>query len=74
MLSFSPVVGIGTPPTHNPQASVPPPFGRFVTGRYVTGRFVGVPGVGGGGGGPHAGERGVGSVPILTRGHTLGYC
>ncbi len=26
MLSFSPVVGIGTPPTPHPQASVPPPL------------------------------------------------
>jgi hypothetical protein len=27
VLSFSPVVGIGTPPTPHPQASVPSPFG-----------------------------------------------
>ncbi len=26
MLSFSPVIGIGTPPTPHPQASVPPPL------------------------------------------------
>ncbi len=48
---FSPVVGIGTPPTPHPQASVPPP--RF----------------GSGGRGTLAGERGVGRVPIPTRGH-----
>jgi hypothetical protein len=27
VLSFFPVVGIGTPPTPHPQASAPPPFG-----------------------------------------------
>jgi hypothetical protein len=27
VLSFSPVVGIGTPPTPHPQANVPPPLG-----------------------------------------------
>ncbi len=27
VLSFSPVVGIGTPPTPQPRASAPPPFG-----------------------------------------------
>jgi hypothetical protein len=27
VLSFSPVVGIGIPPTPHPQAGVPPPFG-----------------------------------------------
>jgi hypothetical protein len=55
VLSFSPVVGIGTPPTLHPQASVPLlPFGS-------------------GGRGTLAGERGVGRVPIPTRGHTLWY-
>jgi len=27
VLSFSPAIGIGTPPTPHPQASVPPTFG-----------------------------------------------
>jgi hypothetical protein len=54
-LGFSPVVGIGPPPTPHPQASVPPPPPAL------------------GGGRPLAGERGVGRVPILTRGHTLWY-
>jgi hypothetical protein len=52
--AFSQVVGIGTPPTPHPQASVPPPFG--FGGRVTL-----------------AGERGVGRVPIPTRGHTLWY-
>jgi len=55
VLSFSPVDGIGTPPTLHPQASVPPsPPGS-------------------GGRGTLAGERGVGRVPIPTRGHILWY-
>ncbi len=55
MLSVSPVVGIGTPSTPHPDASVPPPPPPFGSGRRGT----------------LAGERGVGRVPIPTRGHSL---
>jgi hypothetical protein len=53
VLSFSQVVGIGTPPTPHPQASMALPGSE--------------------GRGTLAGERGVGRVPIPTRGHTLWY-
>jgi hypothetical protein len=36
VLSFFPVVGIGTPPTPNPQGSVPPPPSRFCGGEGRT--------------------------------------
>ncbi len=36
-----PVVGIGTPPTPNPQASVPPPFGTGGRGTLAGERGVG---------------------------------
>jgi len=52
VLSFSPVAGIGTPPTPHRRRVYPLPFG---SGRRGT----------------LAGERGVGRLPILTRGHTL---
>ncbi len=57
VLSSSPVVGIGTPPTANPPESVPPP----------------PPPPGSEGKGTLAGERGGGRVPIPTRGHTQWY-
>jgi hypothetical protein len=38
VLSFSPVVGIGTPPPPHPQASVPPPFGSVGRGTLACGR------------------------------------
>jgi hypothetical protein len=46
VLSFSPVVGIGTPPTPRPQASVPPPFGSGGSGTLAGergGRKVPIP-------------------------------
>ncbi len=55
---FLPVVCIGTPPTPHPLASVTSPP---------------PPPPGSGGRGTLAGERGVGRVPISTRGHTLWY-
>jgi hypothetical protein len=57
VLSFFSVVGIGTPPTPHPQASVTPPAPL-------------VPGVGAH---ALAGERGGGRVPIPARGQTLWY-
>jgi hypothetical protein len=38
VLTFSPVVGIGTPPTPHPLASAPPPFGSGWRGTLAGGR------------------------------------